>query len=93
MTYIERKRYVIIVSAAFLVGFALSSLLTGLGDVFYKHPAIAVPVLRSLVNTLQSGLIGGYCVASAVAASCWFILSSEKRNGLKLLRLFCLWSF
>lgn len=73
MTYIERKRYVIIVLAAFLVGFALSSLLTGLGDVFYKHPAIAVSVLRSFMNTLQSGLIGGYCVASAISSPCWFI--------------------
>lgn len=73
MTYIERKRYVIIVSAAFLVGFALSPLLTGLGYVFYKHPAIAVPVLRSFMNTLQSGLIGGYCLAFAVSAPCWFI--------------------
>ncbi|EOH93730.1 hypothetical protein [Enterococcus pallens] len=71
MTNVERKSYVIVLSAAFLMGYALISLLAIPGFFFLRGTEAEVSLLRGLSNTISTGASGGYCLASAISALYW----------------------
>lgn len=79
MTLIERKRYVIIVSVAFLIGCVMFSVLMSFGYVSFKNPGVEISLYRMVMNTIQTGMLGGYCLGSLVSGGVWFIYFIKRK--------------
>lgn len=85
MTYIERKRYKVFISIAFLIGYLAISALGILGYFFLKNSQPDVPLYRDILVIIEVGFIGGFYLSSIATSIFWFIyFIKRKAEGFKI---------